>query len=143
RGVRVSQSSDLETSSESSMKGITTRVLISIAAALLLQSSSGLAQSQPQIHSAVPVDLEIPIAPTPVKADGKIHLVYELHITNFDKPARDLTLARLEVLGDGLDAAPLARLAGEDLTKQMSRPGAPKSLTDKRRIAGGMRAVVF
>ena len=32
--------------------------------------------------SAVPVDLEIPIAPTPVKANGRVHLFYELHITN-------------------------------------------------------------
>lgn len=123
------------------MKGITKRVLISIAAGLLLQFSSGLAQAQ--THSAFPVDLEVPIAPTPVKADGKVHLVYELHITNFDKPARDLTLTRLEVLGDGQDTAPLARLVGEDLAKQMGRPGAPKNLPDKRRIAGGMRAVVF
>lgn len=123
------------------MKGITTRVLISIAAGLLLQFSNGLAQAQ--THSAVPVDLDITVAPTPVKADGKVHLVYELHITNFDKPARDLTLSRVEVLGDSQDSAPLARFVGEDLAKQMARPGAGEKLPDKRRIAGGMRAVVF
>jgi murein DD-endopeptidase MepM/ murein hydrolase activator NlpD len=122
------------------MKRLVIQVLLFIPAILLMHSYGALLS---QTHSAVPVDLEIPIAPTPVKADGKIHLVYELHITNFDKPARDLTLTRLEVLGNGQDAAPLARLVGEDLTKQMSRPGAPQSLPDKRRIAGGMRAVVF
>jgi len=123
------------------MRGITKRILISIAAGLLIQLSSGLANAQ--THSAVPVDLEIPIAPTPVKADGKFHLVYELHITNFDQPARDLTLTRLEVLGEGQDTAPLALVVGEDLVKQMGRPGAPRTLSDKRRIGGGMRAVVF
>lgn len=123
------------------MNGITKHVLTSIAAALLLQLSSSFARAQ--AHSAVPVDLEIPIAPQTVKADGKIHLVYELHITNFDSPSRDLTLTRLEVLGDSPDSAPLARFAGEELAKQMSRPGAPKSLTEKRRIGGGMRAVVY
>jgi murein DD-endopeptidase len=122
------------------MKGITKRVLISIAAGLL-QFSGGFAPAQ--THSAIPVDLEIPIAPIPVKADGKVHLVYELHITNFDPPSRDLTLTRVEVLLDGQDTAPLTRLVGEDLAKQMGRPGAPKDLPDKRRIAGGMRAVVF
>lgn len=138
------------------MNGTTKRVLLSIAAALLLLSSNGFAQTQ--THSAVPVDLEIPIAPTPVRADGKTHLVYELHITNFDKPSRDLTLTSLEVLGEATgetslvrlspdvgnpDPALRARLVGETLTKQISRPGAPKDLPDKRRIAGGMRAVVF
>ena len=122
------------------MNKLVIQVLLLMPAMVLLNSGS---LAQTQTHSAVPVDLEIPIAPTPVKADGKVHLVYELHITNFDKPARDLTLTRLEIFGDGQDAAPLARLVGEDLTKQMSRPGAPKSLMDKRRIAGGMRAVVF
>jgi len=120
---------------------ITKRLLVLMTAVSLLYPSSDFAQAQ--THSAVPVDLEIPIAPTPVKADGKVHLVYELHITNFDPPSRDLTLTRIEVLGDGQNAAPLARLAAEDLAKQMGRPGAPKNLPDRRRIAGGMRAVVF
>jgi len=123
------------------MRRTTTWLKLAIAAVLLLHFSIALAKAQ--THSAVPVDLEIPIAPTPVKADGKIHLVYELHITNFDKPARDLTLTSVEVLGDGQDTAPLSRLVGEDLTKQMSRPGAGQKLSDKRRIGGGMRAVLF
>ncbi|MEK6287398.1 MAG: M23 family metallopeptidase [Acidobacteriota bacterium] len=123
------------------MKRTTTRVKLLISAVLLLHFSIALGRAQ--THSAVPVDLYIPVAPMPVKADGRVHLVYELHITNFDKPARDLTLTRVEVLGDDQDAVPLARLVGEDLAKQMSRPGAGEKLPDKRRIAGGMRAVVF
>jgi len=107
----------------------------------LIHFPGGLARAQ--THSAVPVDLEIPVAPAPVKAEGKVHLVYELHITNFDSLSRDLTLTRVEVLGDSQGAAPLATLTGEDLAMQMSRPGAPKGLTDKRRIGGGTRAVVF
>jgi murein DD-endopeptidase len=118
-----------------------TLVKLSISAVLLLHFSIALAKAQ--THSAVPVDLDIPVAPTSAKADGKVHLVYELHITNFDKPSRDLTLTRVEVLGDGQDAAPLARFVGDDLAKQMARPGAGEKLPDKRRIAGGMRAVVF
>ena len=123
------------------MKGSTSQVKLSTGAVLLLHLSIALATAQ--THSAVPVDLEIPVAPTAVKADGKVHLIYELHLTNFDKPARDLTLTRVEVLGDGQNTIPLARLVGEDLAKQISRPGAGEKLKDKRRIAGGMRAVVF
>lgn len=99
--------------------------------------------AQTQKHSAVPVDLEIPCPPTPVNAGGKTHLAYELHVTNFDALARELNLTRVEVLGDESSAAPLAQIAGDDLAKQLGRPGAPKGLADKRRIAGGMRAVVF
>jgi len=95
----------------------------------------------PQKLSAVPVDLEIPVAPTPVKADGKVNLIYELHITNFR--AKNLELIRVEVLGDTVNALPLASYKDEDLTTRISRPGAPPELSDKRIIGGGMRAVVF
>src|SRR5262245_16823842 len=50
-----------------------------------------------QSLSAVPVDMEILIAPSPIKADGKIQLVYELHLTNFR--AKNLELTRAEVFG--------------------------------------------
>jgi murein DD-endopeptidase len=99
--------------------------------------------SAAQTPSVVPADLEIPFAPTPVRADGRMQLVYELHITNFDRRARQLTLTSLEVFGDKRGAAPLDRYEGQELIDRLERPGAPKSLPDKRRIAGGMRAVVF
>lgn len=90
--------------------------------------------------SAVPVDVEVPLAPTPVKADGRIHLLYELHLTNLR--ARSLELIRLEVLTD-LSAQPLAVYQDAELVSRLARPGAPSDLTDKRAIGGGMRAVVF
>jgi len=68
-----------------------------------------------QTPSAVPADLEIPSAPTPVSAGGRMHLVYELHITNFDRHARQLTLKSLEVFGDKHEVAPLARYEGREL----------------------------
>jgi murein DD-endopeptidase MepM/ murein hydrolase activator NlpD len=94
-----------------------------------------------QKPSAVPVDLEVPMPPTPVKADGKIHLLYELHLTNFG--AKSLELTRVEVLRGGADDSPLAGYEGAELTGRLARPGAPADLPDKRVIAGGMRAVVF
>jgi murein DD-endopeptidase len=91
--------------------------------------------------SAVPVDLEIPVAPTPVKANGKVHLFYELHLTNFR--AKSLELTRVEVLGDAANVSPLASCKDEELTGRMARPGAPPDLSDVRIIGGGMRAVLF
>jgi murein DD-endopeptidase len=91
--------------------------------------------------SAVPVDVEIPAAPTPVRANGKIHLLYELHLTNFR--AKSLELTRLEVLKDEPNALPLASYKDTELVSRLARPGAPSDLADKRIIGGGMRAVVF
>lgn len=88
-----------------------------------------------------PVDLEIPMAPAPVKADGKIHLLYELHITNFR--AKNLELTRVEILKDEANAQPLASYKDTELVNRLGRPGAPPDLSDKRIIGGGMRAVVF
>src|SRR2546421_2343 len=44
-----------------------------------------------------PIDVLVPIAPTPfVGGDGRTHLVYEAHVTNF--APRDIQLRRFEVL---------------------------------------------
>lgn len=102
-----------------------------------LGSTSHPAQAQAQIGWDVPVDLTVPIAPTPVKADGKWHLVYELHITSFaDVP---MTLTRLEVLNANGAASPLAQYQGEELADQMAQPG----LSSRQVISSGTRAVVF
>src|SRR5713101_6965516 len=76
----------------------------------------------------VPVDVVVPIAPTPVRADGKQHLVYELHVTNFRAPNLELIEA------DVID---------EDSSAVLARPGAPADLSEKRIIGGGMRAILF
>ncbi|MDT4967105.1 MAG: hypothetical protein QOJ64_1842 [Acidobacteriota bacterium] len=107
-----------------------------LASGLLFLSSHVSAQR----ISAVPVDVEVPLAPTPVKADGRIHLLYELHLTNLR--VRSLDLIRLEVLTDA-SAQPLAVYQDAELVSRLARPGAPSDLTDKRAIGGGMRAVVF
>jgi biotin carboxyl carrier protein len=89
----------------------------------------------------VPVSLEVPNAPTPVKADGKIHLFYELHITNFR--AKRVTLTRVEVLNGNPKAALINSYRDTKLASRLSRPGAPAELTDRRVINGGLRAVMF
>jgi len=120
------------------MKRISILLPISLALFLYLISPSFMFA---QRLSAVPVDLEIPIAPNPVKADGKIHLLYELHATNFR--VKNLELTRLEVLKEGANNSPLASYEGAELSSRLARPGAPPDLLDKRIIGGGMRAVIF
>jgi hypothetical protein len=90
---------------------------------------------------AVFADVQVPNAPTPVKADGKVSLLYELHITNWR--AANLELMRVEVLGDDPKAKPIASYQDTELNSMLNRPGAPADLADKRIIGGGLRAVMF
>lgn len=99
------------------------------------------------------VDLQIPLAPTPVKANGKQCLVYELHITNFF--TNKLELTRLEVFGDR-SKEPLATYRDEELVSQIAHVGfvdravaglvgltVPPDQPDERTIGPGLRAVMF
>ena len=88
----------------------------------------------------LPVEMHVPIAPTSFKAEGKTHLVYELHVTNFGNS--ELTLTRVEVLtGAGNQA--LANYEGAELSNRLARPGLAQSNTEKQRLGGGLRAVVY
>ena len=57
-----------------------------------------------------PVELHIPLPPSPASADGKIHLVYEVHATNFG--SGHLQVAQFEAF-DEATGAPLATYTGE------------------------------
>jgi murein DD-endopeptidase len=94
-----------------------------------------------QLLSAIPIDIDIPVPPTPVKANGKVHLLYELHLTNFR--SKDLELTRLEVLADRANTLPLASYTDAELASRLAHPGAPPNLSDQRIIGAGMRVIVF
>jgi hypothetical protein len=112
-----------------------------ILGSLLIVGSVPRLPAQAPTPSAVPVDLEVPLAPTPVKADGKLHLAYELHVTNLRAP--DLVLRRVEVFDAGGQASPLVRYEGADVQRRLGRPGLPNDTQNKARIGGGLRAVLF
>ncbi len=109
-----------------------------LAGGLLLLAYAGAIAAQ---GLPAPVALEIPIPPTPVRADGKIQLVYELHVTNFRPQSLELT--RVEIYKDSANARPLVSYKDAELVDLLARPGAPADLPDKRAIGGGMRAIVF
>lgn len=97
-----------------------------------------LAQSQRPID--LPVEMEVRIAPTPFRADGKTHLVYELHLTNFS--SREMTLSRVEVIAVG-GATALAQYDGAELNGRLANLAAPQGTTEKLRLIGGARAIVY
>ena len=90
-----------------------------LAVLLLLSTRAPLVQS---------LDVQIPMAPTPVTIAGKPHLVYELHVTNFRNV--DLALTELEIVD-------LVRWRDAELAKRMAFIGGGSRLTP------GSRAVIF
>jgi murein DD-endopeptidase MepM/ murein hydrolase activator NlpD len=115
-------------------------ILLSLIVVWLPVVSVGSFAASGQRFSTVPIDIEIPIEPTPVKANGVMHVLYELHLTNFS--TRIVELVRIEVLDESSKANTLASYKDMDLSTRLARPGAGQ-VPDKRVLAGGMRAVVF
>jgi len=93
-----------------------------------------------------PVEVSIPKAPTPVMADGKRLLGYELHVTNFDE--RPLQLRSVEIFPGLAVTRPIASLRDSSLRASMqvgpvmrmdAAPGSHEPLS----IAPGEHCVVF
>jgi len=65
----------------------------------------------------------IPVAPTAFRADGKWHLVYELHVSNMDK--WEYAFTRIEVVSADSAQQSLATFSGADLDAMFIHPGLP------------------
>lgn len=87
----------------------------------------------------VPIDLVIPIAPTAFQADGKTHLVYELHVTNMGP--WDCTLMRVETVSGDARARSLGTFAEAELEGMIRRAGTQSA--EKSKIEPGDMAVIF
>ena len=88
--------------------------------------------------SNLAVGVEPTISPTPVKANGAFHAVYELRISNYSR--HQLHLHEIAVTGVSGQRV-LAQYDGQSLIDALNRPGAPADITDKRALAAGMSAV--
>jgi len=86
-----------------------------------------------------PLDIQIPVAPTAFKADGKWHLVYELHISNLWK--WDCELTRLDILDANGGQKPLASFSGAELDGMVVHYGGDSS--QKSKIGPTQFAVVY
>ncbi|HET9400909.1 MAG TPA: M23 family metallopeptidase [Candidatus Acidoferrales bacterium] len=87
-----------------------------------------------------PLDIVAPISPTAFAADGKLHLVYELHISNFGR--YDCSITKIDALGDDEKSAGLAQYSGAELEAVLTRPGL-QNATPKAKISPGGTAVAF
>src|SRR5271168_5520349 len=93
-GSRIAAPSPLETS----MRSLLYRLWLPLMALLVLSAAAPFLRAQAEqsdkkqdstVHTPkpniVPLNIVVPIGPTAFKADGKWHLVYELHLTNLGK----------------------------------------------------------
>jgi hypothetical protein len=92
-------------------------------------------------HFDAPVEAHVPMAPTPVKgSDGRMHLAYEMHLTNFYASNGPLHLDELSVFAQG-SSTPLATYTGKELA-EIAKPH-PEETTDGITLAAGSRVVLF
>jgi murein DD-endopeptidase MepM/ murein hydrolase activator NlpD len=87
----------------------------------------------------VPLDIVVPQPPHAFQADGKTHLVYELHVVNMGR--WDCLITKLEALTADSAARSLESAAGARLEGMLARPGV--TVPEKARIGGGTEAVVY
>jgi hypothetical protein len=92
--------------------------------------------------SPAPVVVGVPNEPIAVRgSDGRVHLAYEVHVTNFDVDTGLLRLDRVDVFSDG-SASPLVTYMGSDLDGRVMHPGVDQSSRYNRSIEGGQHGVV-
>jgi hypothetical protein len=113
------------------IRGMRTCIVLAALACVLARAQS---------PSAMPVDIRIPVSPIPFPSKGKLHYVYELDVSNFDRRGRTLTLSSVEVLSDR--AKTLAKFGPDDLKQSLLQPGLAAS-ADPRQLGGGRHAVLF
>jgi len=108
---------------------------------LAILTGAGVASTSGQAPSDAPVEARIPFAPIPAKSNGQTIVAYELHLTNL--VAEELTLSRIEVFKQDTRSTPIVSYQNANLLNLIVQPGNPSSTSDKRKIAGGMRAIVY
>jgi murein DD-endopeptidase len=84
------------------------------------------------------IDLSVPFAPVLFTQDGRLHIAYELHLTNFQTVDVSVNALRLTTAGGAL-----ASFSGEDLQRRIVRPGFRNDHATPHIVGPGQRAIVM
>lgn len=94
-------------------------------------------------HTPKPIaplfDMVVPPSPVAFKADGKWHLVYELHVANMDR--WDYAFTRIDVLPGDATQETLASFSGSELDGMFSHPGLPGAEKVAKLVPGEFGAI--
>jgi hypothetical protein len=103
---------------------------------IAMESSAAVAQ-----QFSAPVEARVPMAPTPIRgSDGRMHLEYELHVTNFYASNGPLHLSELSIFSEG-SSTPLAIYKAKELA-DIAKPH-PEETSDAITLPAGGRTVFF
>ncbi len=121
-------------------------VVAALAVLVAMGATTGLAPGAAgaparQAAAAVQVEVQVLQNPSPFVAGGRAHLLYELHVTNFQRAP--LTLSAIEVAPADAGAAPLALFEGAELADMVVPVGATERPVDPLALAPGVRHLVF
>jgi len=94
--------------------------------------------AQPALALPIPLDVIAGPSPQSLTANGRLHLLYELRVTNFG--AKPIELTKLEVLGD---SGAIASYFGDDLDKLLMPIGPADPAIETRVVGAGRVAIVF
>ena len=88
-----------------------------------------------------PVEARVPMVPTPVRgSDGRMHLAYEMHLTNFYASNGPLHLNELSIFPQG-SSIPLVTYKRKELA-EIAKPR-PEETAEGITLAAGSRTVLF
>ena len=122
--------------------GACVTIVVTIVVSMLMSRADAHAISFQPIQLRAPVELYTPFPPSAFEgSDGKSHLAYEVHITNFYRDTGIVLLEELQVL-HGDTGSSLVEFDSADLDERVRHPGAEAENLHDRSIEGGMRAVV-
>ncbi len=109
------------------------------ALATLLVSAASRSTARAQQIGRAPLEIRVVDAPTPLRALGRVHLTYEVHLTNFG--TRAVSVSQLDVLNE---SSIIEGYAGPRLMQRVSVLGQPSTLSaEVLTLAPGQRAIAF
>jgi murein DD-endopeptidase len=88
---------------------------------------------------SAPLDVTVPFVPAAFRGDGKVHLVYELHIVNMGRS--DCKLTRVEVAAGDSSGKSLATFTDAELENMTVLPG--QTVSERTKLGPGAIAVVY
>jgi len=115
--------------------------LFALCLGVLAAAGAPAAFAQTSISFPPFLEMRVSKPPTAAASEKGPFLAYEVHVTNFTP--QPVTLKKLEVMSSP-DQRVVFTLSDSALMRAVSRPGmAPAAQTERLKVSGGMRAVVF
>lgn len=91
--------------------------------------------------SVLPIQLQTSLIAPPFKGDGQVHIVYELHMSNFR--AISFSLVQVDAFDVDHPDSNILSYRKDQLYECLIRPGKGNELTDPEVLHGGEFAIVF